>query len=75
MSAAWVIALKKLVFFGDIKDKEKASVTFVPSHRVYVYDIFFGSDSSADDARPTGAASFGSPFSVKIIKGIYFILN
>lgn len=28
--------------------------------------FFFGSDSSADDASPTGAANFGSPFSETI---------
>lgn len=51
------------MFFGDINDKENASVTFVPTQSVYVYDILRPSDSSADDASPTGAASFGSPFS------------
>lgn len=34
ISAACVMALKKLVFLGEIRDREKASVTLDPTHRV-----------------------------------------
>lgn len=46
------MALKKVVFFGETSDREIASVTFDPTHRVYVYDTFLESDSSAEVVRP-----------------------
>lgn len=52
ISAACVIALKKLVFLGEIRDKENDSVTFEPTHSVYVYETFFESDSSTDEVNP-----------------------
>jgi len=36
ISAAWVMALKKLVFLGEMRDREKASVTLDPTQSVYV---------------------------------------
>lgn len=36
ISAAWVMALKKLVFLGETSEREKASVTLEPTHKVYV---------------------------------------
>lgn len=64
ISAACVIALKKLVFFGEVSVIVITSVTFVPTQSVYEYETFLASFSSADDVSPTGAANFVSPFSL-----------